>query len=57
LQISDRVVPGKTKNPLSWLEELEIDVICLGYDQRGPFVEKLDSYIQEKQLSIDIVRI
>jgi len=40
---------------MKWLERYSPSVICLGYDQRG--FEKIDNYIKENNLDIEIIRI
>lgn len=57
LNISDRVFPGSKENPMQWIESIKPSTICLGYDQRWPFVDKLENEISKLWLSTKIVRI
>lgn len=58
LNIADEVIIGDTKDPLKYIRFLQPDIICLGYDQRSPFVTLLEDYIQNlPDYSPEIVRI
>ncbi|MCD5375175.1 adenylyltransferase/cytidyltransferase family protein [Candidatus Gracilibacteria bacterium] len=54
---SDEVIPGSDTDPMQWIELYKPHAICLGYDQRGPFVERLESEIDRLGLSTQIIRI
>jgi len=56
LNISDEVIAWNEENPMLWIEKYAPKVICLWYDQRG-FTDKLDQYIEENNLDIEIIRI
>jgi len=55
LNISDEVIAWDEEVSMKWLERYSPSVICLGYDQRG--FEKIDNYIKENNLDIEIIRI
>jgi len=57
LHISDRVFAGSNDNPMKWIEEIKPSIVCLWYDQRWPFVDKLENEITKLWLSTKIVRI
>lgn len=57
LWFSDQVIPGSKSNPMKWIEQLKPDIICLWYDQRWPFVEKLEWEIKNVGLTTQIIRI
>ena len=55
LNISDEVIIWEEDFSMKWLEIYSPSVICLGYDQRG--FEKIEKYIKENNLKIEIIRI
>lgn len=55
--ICDKVFPGSKDKPMQWIEKIKPSVICLWYDQCGPFVDKLSSEIAKLVLDTHIVRI
>jgi len=57
LHISDAVIAGSNTDPLRWLQEYKPDSICLWYDQRGPFVEKIEKELSYLWLQTQIIRI
>ena len=57
LWISDEVVPGSNSYPMQWIEKYAPNSICLGYDQRGPFVDALESEIHKLWLDTQIIRV
>lgn len=57
LSISDTVIIGSDSNPMKWLEKYTPEVICLGYDQRGKFVEQLPEEFEKLWLHTSIVRV
>jgi len=57
LKIADAIIPGSNENPMQWIEALKPQVICLWYDQRWPFVDKLESEICQLWLDTKIFRI
>lgn len=57
LWISDQVIPGSEENPMKWLEEYKPHAICLGYDQRGNFVDSLPEKLKEFSLDTQIIHI
>jgi len=57
LKISDKIIPGSNENPMQWISMIQPKVICLGYDQRGPFVDKLESEIEKLWIQSEIIRI
>lgn len=57
LGISDEVIAGSNSHPLKWIKKYAPASICLGYDQRGPFVDKLSGEIEKLWLQTQIIRI
>ncbi len=57
LHLSDEVIPGSNENPMKWIENIQPEIICLWYDQRGPFVDKLENEIQRLWLGTKVIRI
>lgn len=57
LWISNSVIAGSIKNPMNCLWEYTPDSICLWYDQRWPFVEKISKKLEELHLETQIIRI
>lgn len=57
LWISDRVIAGSIENPMECLSEYKPDSICLWYDQRWPFVEKIQEELEKLELKTQIIRI
>lgn len=57
IKISDEIIPGSNKNPMWWIEKISPEIVCLWYDQRGPFVDKLEDEIYRIWLSTRIIRI
>lgn len=55
--ITDKVIAGVNTNPLKWIQQFSPNSICLGYDQKWPFLEKLDDEIKRLWLQIQILRI
>jgi len=47
LKIADEVIIGSEKSPMKWLEIYRPYALCLGYDQRGRFVEELPKKLKE----------
>lgn len=57
IAIAQTVLAGSNSNPMKWIKELCPDVICLWYDQRWPFVEKLQWEIEKVWLATRVARI
>ncbi len=57
LWVGCEVIAGSDNNPMQWLEKFTPATICLGYDQRWPFVERLESKLTELWLETKIIRI
>lgn len=57
LWISDTVIAWSNTDPLRWIQEYAPDSICLWYDQRWPFVEKIENELHYLQLQSQIIRI
>lgn len=57
LWISDIIHVWSSWNPMQWLTKYKPHIICLGYDQRWPFVEKLPRELKNIGLTTKIVRI
>ena len=57
LWISDEVVSWSEEKPLKWIKKYKPHALCLGYDQRGKFVDKIPETIKELWLSTEIIKI
>ena len=57
LGISDDVLSGSNINPMQWIASIKPSVVCLWYDQRWPFVDKLEDEIKNQSLDTKIIRI
>ena len=57
LWISNEAIVWSESNPMKWLKKYRPDVICLGYDQRWPFVEELPQELKKLWLRTEIIRI
>jgi len=57
LHICDDVIAGSKDKPMQWIKKISPHAICLWYDQRGPFVEKLQSEIDSLGIDTQIIRI
>lgn len=57
IKISGKVIPGSEENPLKWLEIYKPSSICLWYDQRWPFLERLWGEVMRLWLATQIIRI
>lgn len=57
LWISNIVVAGSNSDPLRWIQEYKPHSICLWYDQRWPFVEKIEKELQYLNIGCQIIRI
>jgi len=57
LEICDEVVAWSESAPLSWIAQYTPHSICLGYDQRGPFVDRLPLEIKNMWLESELIRI
>jgi glycerol-3-phosphate cytidylyltransferase-like family protein len=55
--ICDSVIPGSRDNPMQWIESIKPEIVCLWYDQRGPFVDALEWEIIKLWLTTKIIRI
>lgn len=47
LDICDAVIIGSENTPMQWLELYQPYAICLGYDQRGRFIEELPETLKK----------
>ncbi len=56
VKLVDKVILGDEDNPYKYIEELQPDVIALGYDQ-NVFVDKLENFLKEKNIDAEIVRL
>ncbi len=56
LKISEIIEPGSNSNPMKWLEIYKPHVICLGYDQRWKFVERLPEELKKIWFKSKIIR-
>lgn len=54
--IPHEVVAGSDENPLKWLEIYTPHCICLGYDQRGKFVDRLPEKLSQLGIDAKIIR-
>jgi cytidyltransferase-like protein len=57
LEICDEVIIGSEISPMKWLEIYRPYSICLGYDQRGKFVDELPRKLQELWMETEILHI
>lgn len=55
--IPDEVISGSNENPMQWINIYKPHCICLGYDQRWPFVDMLESEIKKLGLDTQVIRI
>lgn len=55
-EVVDEVLLGRTNDKYGLIEEVNPDVICLGYDQ-VIFTEKLEQELKKRKITAEIVRI
>jgi len=57
LEIADSVISWNNTDPLIWVSTYLPTSICLWYDQRWPFVDKLEWELKKQGLEAQIIRI
>ncbi len=55
--LADKVVLGDTKGHMPHILKESPDIIALGYDQAGYYVEATEKYLQDNNIPIRIVRL
>jgi FAD synthetase len=53
----DRVVVGDERGYIEHIKKEQPDIIALGYDQQGEYVENLEKDLREAGLSVRVVRL
>lgn len=56
LNIAEQVVLGKKRNKFIIIEEINPNIICIGYDQRS-FVDALPEELKKRNLDCEIIKI